>query len=184
MPSDWPRAGTRRVDAAGQRNRQGLFEPRCLIRVYMSSVVTVADRCLEAAIRALGVDRVAPLSRAVRAVEFGAVGATGAVVNTVVFLVAPVAYFFAGALAFAAAAGWTFGLNWTVTYDRPSHSLPRAFGRYASVYTLGFLVYSAALVAGVELLSLPGFSANLAAIVVAGTVNFTGSELFALGDRP
>jgi putative flippase GtrA len=149
----------------------------------MGGVVAAADRRLEAVIRALGVGRVARPSRAVRAVEFGAVGATGAAVNTAVFLVAPIAYFVAGALAFAAAAAWTFSLNWTVTYDRPSHSLPRAFGRYASVYTLGFLVYSAALLAGVELLSLPGFSANIAAIAVAGTVNFTGSELFALGDR-
>jgi len=149
----------------------------------MRGVVTAADRRLEAVIRGLGVGRVAPPSRAVRAVEFGAVGATGAAVNTFVFLVAPVAYFFAGVLPFAAATAWTFSLNWTVTYDRPSHSLPRAFGRYASVYALGFLVYSAAVVAGVELLSLPGFSANLAAIAVAGAANFTGAELFALGDR-
>jgi putative flippase GtrA len=150
----------------------------------MSGVVTAADRRLEAAIRALGVDRVAPPSRAVRAVEFGAVGVTGAALNTTVFVLSPVTYFLAGVLAFAAATTWTFGLNWTVTYDRPSHSIPRAFGRYASVYTLGFLVYSAALVAGVELLALPGFSANLAAIAVAGVVNFTGAELFALGERP
>ncbi|WP_159527711.1 hypothetical protein [Halobacterium bonnevillei] len=67
--------------------------------------------------------------------------------------------------------------------DRPSHSLPRALRRYASVYALGFLVYSAAVVAGVELLALPGFPANLAAIAVAGAANFTGAELFALGDR-
>lgn len=146
----------------------------------MGGVVDAAERRVEAALHALGVSRIAAPARAVRAVEFGAVGATGAAVNAVLFVLAPVAYLLAGALAFFGGTAWTFVLNWTVTYNRPSRSLPRAFGRYASVYVVGFVVYSVVLAAGVELLHLPGLSANLAAIGVAGVVNFAGSELFAL----
>lgn len=148
----------------------------------MGGVTDAADRRVEAAVRALGLGRVVPQSRAVRVVEFGAVGATGSAVNATVFLLAPVAYLLAGLLAFVGSTTWTFALNWTVTYDRPNRSLPQAFGRYASVSVLGFVVYSAVLVAGIEVLQLPGLSANVAAIAVAGTVNFAGNELFALGD--
>lgn len=147
----------------------------------MGGVVDAVERRVEAAVRALGLSRIAAPARAVRAVEFGAVGLTGAVVNAVVFVLAPVAYFLAGVLAFAGGTAWTFVLNWRVTYDRPSHSLSRALGRYTSVYVLGFVVYSAVLATGVELVGLPGLVANFAAIAVAGVVNFAGSELFALG---
>ncbi|WP_336034999.1 GtrA family protein [Halobacterium yunchengense] len=146
----------------------------------MVGVVDAAERRVEALLRALGVQRVAARRRALRAVEFGAVGASGAVVNAVVFVLAPVAYLLAGALAFAGGTAWTFALNWTVTYDRPSRSLSRALARYASVYAVGFVVYSVVLAGGVELLHWPGLFANVTAIGVAGTVNFAGSELFAL----
>ncbi|MFB6269868.1 MAG: GtrA family protein [Halobacterium sp.] len=145
----------------------------------MGGVVDAAERRVEAALAALGVGRVARPARALRAVEFGVVGATGAIVNAAVFVLAPVAYVLAGALAFFGGTAWTFALNWSVTYDRPPRSLPRALGRYASVYVLGFAVYSLVLAGGVELLHLPGLSANLAAVGVAGVVNFAGSEVFA-----
>ena len=148
----------------------------------MVGVVDTAEHRAETALRLLGVGRIAAPSRAVRAVEFGVVGTTGAVVNAVVFVLAPVAYLLAGALAFAGGTAWTFALNWTVTYDRPGHDLHRALARYASVYGLGFVVYTAVLAAGIEILHLPGLSATVVAIAVAGVVNFAGSELFALGD--
>jgi putative flippase GtrA len=146
----------------------------------MRGVVDAIERRVEAALCSLGVDRIAAPSRAVRALEFGTVGATGAVVNAVVFVVAPVAYLLAGALAFASGTAWTFLLNWTVTYNRPSHSFTRALGRYTSVYVFGFVVYTIVLTAGIEYLALPGLTANFAAIAVAGLVNFAGSEVFAL----
>jgi len=148
----------------------------------MAGVVDSAERRAENIFRLLGLDRIAAPARAVRAVEFGIVGTTGAVVNAVVFVLAPVAYFLAGALAFGAGTAWTFVLNWVVTYDRPGHDLHRAAARYASVYGLGFVVYSVALAVGVEVLHLAAFTANVGAIAVAGTVNFAGSELFALGE--
>ena len=148
----------------------------------MVGVVDTAERHAETALRLLGVGRIAAPSRAVRAVEFGVVGTTGAVVNAVVFVLAPVAYLLAGALAFASGTAWTFFFNWTVTYDRPSHDPRRALARYASVYGLGFVVYSVALAVGVEALHLAALSANVGAIAIAGTVNFAGSELFALGE--
>lgn len=148
----------------------------------MGGVVETVERRVEVAVRRLGIDRFTAPARAVRAVEFGAVGATGTAVNAVVFLLAPVAYFLAGVMAFFGAAAWTFVLNWIVTYSRPSHSLAHAFGRYASVYVLGFVIYSAVLAGGVELFHVNAFVSNLAAIVVAGTANFTGTELFALGN--
>jgi putative flippase GtrA len=148
----------------------------------MGGVVETAERRVERALDALGVERFAAPARALRAVEFGAVGATGAVLNALLFVLVPVAYVLAGALAFVGATVWTFALNWTVTYDQPNHSLPRVLGRYASVYVLGFAVYSVVLTGGVEVLHLPGLSANLAAISVAGVVNFAGSEVFAFVD--
>ena len=148
----------------------------------MADVVDSVERRAENVFRLLGLDRIAAPARAVRAVEFGVVGTTGAVVNAVVFVLAPVAYFLAGALAFGAGTAWTFVLNWVVTYDRPSHDFHRAAVRYASVYGLGFVVYSVALAVGVEVLQLAALSANVGAIAVAGVVNFAGSELFALGE--
>jgi putative flippase GtrA len=146
----------------------------------MSEALAAAEQRLEASLRSLGVGRYTSPSRALRAVEFGAVGVTGTVVNTLVFVLSPVAYFVAGALAFVGATVWTFALNWTVTYDRPRRSLVRAFGRYASVYAVGFFVYAFVLVAAVEVIRAPGILANVGAIAVAGLVNFTGSEVFAL----
>lgn len=146
----------------------------------MSGALAAAEQRLEASLRSLGVGRYTSPSRALRAIEFGAVGVTGTVVNTLVFVLAPVAYFVAGALAFVGATAWTFVLNWTVTYDRPRHSLTRAFGRYASVYAIGFFVYAFVLVVAMEVVSAPGLLANVGAIAVAGLVNFAGSEAFAL----
>ncbi|MFB6072216.1 MAG: GtrA family protein [Halobacterium sp.] len=146
----------------------------------MTGVIDTAERRVERAVRSLGVGRLASPDRVVRAVEFGAVGATGALVNAVVFLLAPFAYLAAGALAFASGTTWTFALNWTVTYDRPRRSVLSAFGRYASVYVAGFVVYAAALAAAVELGHLPALQAHVAAIAVAGTLNFAGSEAYAL----
>jgi putative flippase GtrA len=149
----------------------------------VTGVVATAERRVEAALRSLGVGRLARPARVVRAVEFGAVGATGAVVNAVVFVLAPVAYLLAGALAFASGTAWTFAFNWTVTYNRPRSSLLSAFWRYASVYVVGFVVYGATLALAVEAGGLPGLHANLLAIGTAGLLNFAGSELYALAEE-
>lgn len=146
----------------------------------MTGAIRTAERRVETALRRLGVGRLARPARVVRAAEFGVVGATGTVLNAVVFVLAPLAYFLAGTLAFVAGATWTFALNWTVTYNRPRSSLLDAFVRYASVYVAGFLVYGAALAAAVEFGGLPALHGNLVAVVVAGSLNFAGSELYAL----
>lgn len=148
----------------------------------MGGVVSAVEDRVEDALDALGVGRFAAPARALRAVEFGAVGATGALLNALVFVLVPVAYVLAGLLAFVAAALWTFALNWTLTYDKRGYSVRRSLRRYATVYLLGFAVYSVVLTGGVELFALPGLSANLAAISVAGLVNFAGSEVFAFVD--
>jgi len=80
----------------------------------------------------------------------------------------------------AAPPGRSFSTGSSRTTAR--HDLHRAAARYASVYGLGFVVYSVALAVGVEVLHLAAFTANVGAIAVAGTVNFAGSELFALGE--
>jgi putative flippase GtrA len=146
----------------------------------VTGTIDSAERRIESVLRSLGVSRLAAPARVVRAVEFGAVGATGAVVNGIVFVLAPVAYLVAGALAFATGTTWTFALNWTITYDRPRSSFLEAYWRYAGVYVAGFLVYGSALVAAIEVGGLATLPANFLAIVVAGTLNFAGSELFAL----
>jgi putative flippase GtrA len=139
------------------------------------------ETTLAEVLRALGITRLCPVERAVRVVEFGAVGLTGAVLNLAVFLwlVGVTSALVAGTVAFAGTVGWTFLLNWLVTFERPG-SILRRFGRYLGVYAVGYVVYIAALLAGLHLLALPSWLSGLGAVAGGGFWNYLGSEWYAL----
>lgn len=139
------------------------------------------ETTLAEALRGLGVTRLCPAERAVRAVEFGAVGLTGAVFNLALFLwlAGPTTPLVAGTVAFAGTVGWTFLLNWVVTFGRPGNPLWR-FGRYLGVYAAGYVVYIGVLMTGLHLLALPFWLSDLGAVAGGGLLNYVGSEQYAL----
>jgi len=136
---------------------------------------------LAAALRKLGVTQLCPAERAVRVVEFGVVGLTGAVLNVALFLWlgGVTSALVAGTVAFLSTIGWTFLLNWLVTFERPG-SILRRFGRYLGVYAVGYVVYIAALLTGLHLLALPFWLSDLGAVAGGGLWNYLGSERYAL----
>jgi putative flippase GtrA len=147
----------------------------------MSTLLARLEQRLAAGLRALDVGRVCAPERAVRAVEFGAVGLTGAVLNLALFLwlAGPTTPLVAGTVAFAGTVGWTFLLNWVVTFERPGDFL-RRFGRYLGVYAAGYVVYIGTLMTGLHLLALPFWLSDLGAIAGGGLLNYVGSERYAL----
>lgn len=134
---------------------------------------------------AMGVTRVVATDRAVRAVEFGLVGVSGAGVNAAIFLalVRRGAYLVPGLLAFWFAVAWTFGLNWVVTFADTHDRLLRRFARYVAVSSLGYVIYTTVLSTAIEAVRLTYPLAVAAAIGVAGTWNFLGAERFAMARR-
>lgn len=144
------------------------------------------EHAVETIARTAGVTRIVPRDRAVRAIEFGLVGVSGAIVNAVVFLVLVSGdeYFIPGMVAFWLAVVWTFVLNWVVTFDETRDQFYSRFARYMGVCSLGYLVYTTVLSAAVELVHLAYPLAVVAAIAIAGAWNFIGAELFAMDVRP
>ncbi|POG55515.1 glycosyltransferase family 2 protein [Haloferax marisrubri] len=123
-------------------------------------------------------DRIDP-KRAVRCAEFGLVGATGSLVNMLVFAVCTAVlsahFLVAGTVAFMTAVHWNFALNYILTYDRPAGSTVRQYLGFHSVSLAGFLVYTATLAAFV-VVNTPALLANLFAILAGAGINFLGSD--------
>lgn len=128
-----------------------------------------------------GVDAVIAPERAVRIVEFTAVGVTGVAVNVAVFLaiVQLVHFVVAGTIAFFLSVSWNFVLNRVLTFDRPDGSVPLQYARYLAVHVVGFVVYLGLLWFTIQVAGLPYLAADLVAVTVAGLVNFAGAEIYA-----
>ncbi|GGL70523.1 GtrA family protein [Halocalculus aciditolerans] len=145
--------------------------------------MSVSDRA-EAVADTLDRTGVASVSaeRLVRLAEFGAVGASGAVVNLVVFLfvASRIAFFLAGFVAFFGGVLWTFALNWVVTFRDVTGELGRRFVQYVGVCCVGYAIYTATLTGAVAVFHLPYWLSGLGAISTAGVWNFLGSERYAL----
>lgn len=119
--------------------------------------------------------------RAVRVAEFGAVGATGALVNLAVLLTLSDGagdLLVPGLVAFTAGVLWTYGLNRVVTFDTDASVVGR-IPHYVAVYTVGYAIYAALLMGGVAL-ALPAWLSGLTATGAGGVWNYWGSEQFAL----
>lgn len=135
--------------------------------------------------RQCGVGRFIAPERAVRACEYGIVGATGSVVNGAMFLVIVglVHYLLAGAIAFFTGVTWNFGLNHLITFDRPVGPISAQYVRYLSVTIGGFVLYSVLLTVVIELTNQPHFVAVVVAILGGGVWNFLGSDRYAFRER-
>lgn len=131
------------------------------------------------AVSSRGLDRVIDPERAVRAVEFGSVGAVGVVVNMVVFaaltLGAGVYFVLAGVLAFVVAVNWNFLGNWLFTYGRPAEGIPGQWVRFHLVSLTGLAVYTVTLAIAVGA-NAPLLVANAIAILTGAAVNFLGTD--------
>lgn len=126
----------------------------------------------------LGIARVIAPARAIRIVEFGLAGAVATAANLVVFLVSAeyAGYVVAGTVAFFLGITVAFGLNWTVTFDRPSGSRPRQYGQYLGVSLGGYVLYMTILLTALNVFYLPAVLADLLAIAGGGVINYLGSE--------
>lgn len=140
------------------------------------------ERTIESIVRTVGVSRLVAVDRAIRAIEFGVVGVTGAAVNVAIFLalVGKGAYLVPGLVSFWLAVAWTFGLNWLVTFDHVHGRFLRRFARYAAVCSLGYVLYTLVLAAAIEVGHLAYPIAVVAAVGIAGTWNFLGAERLAM----
>lgn len=141
---------------------------------------SVEDR-LERWLGRCGVGRVVEPRRAVRLLEFTAVGVTGIAVNVAVFLGAvPYTHFaVAGTGAFFVSVSWNFGLNRVVTFDRPDGDVTRQYLRYMLVHVVGFAVYLGMLAVTIAVLAFPYLVADLVAVTLGGVFNFMGAEIYA-----
>ncbi|GGM68973.1 putative flippase GtrA [Halarchaeum rubridurum] len=145
------------------------------------STLARVEAALETAARRAGVGRFCRPERAVRVFEFGAVGFSGAILNVVLLLatLGDAPYVVSAFVAFFGAATWTFALNSRYTFEA-TDKLRRRFVRYLGVCTLGYLVYTAVLTAGLRWLAAPYWLASLSAVTGGGLCNYVGSEWYAL----
>lgn len=142
------------------------------------------DTALEAVARRTPLQRVAPPERVAQYLEFAAIGATGSLVNTIIFLplVAHIHYAAAGTIAFAAAVSYNFAGNYLLTFGRPDGRLRRQYLQFVAVSLGGFVIYSLTLAAAIDGLGWPPLAANIAGIVTGGIWNFVGADEFAFDD--
>ena len=153
-------------------------------KLTSSEYVNYAEHVTRLGLISRGWDVYAEPQRIIRMFEFGAIGATGALVNTIVFLVIlqmGAAYWVAGIGAFLVAVNWNFGWNWLVTYDQAERGFRYSYSKFHLTSIGGFLVYSAMLWLLFEQLGLPPVVANLSAITSGAVANFIGTEWFAIG---
>ncbi|WP_224333765.1 GtrA family protein [Haloprofundus halobius] len=116
--------------------------------------------------------------RLTRLGKFILVGVSSFVVNLVVFaLVTPLLwYLVAGSLSWLVANLSSYNLNRWFTFDDTGRSYLRGYARHLSVYSVGFVVYLAAL--WLFGLVVGNFAALGLATAFSGVVNFVGSEFW------
>jgi dolichol-phosphate mannosyltransferase len=128
-----------------------------------------------------GVDRYVDTRKLIRMGEFSTVGASGAVINTAIFMtsVGFTHYLLAGFLAFLGAVQWNFAWNWLITFDKPENGIKEQYAKFHAVSAGGFVVYEIALAILIGLMGLPELPSNIGAIFAGFLWNFAGSEEFA-----
>lgn len=118
-------------------------------------------------------------SRAVRFLEYLAVGATGAVLDVAVTasLLASVHYLLANGAGFLLANTWNFLLNRRITFGDQDGTARRQYPAYLAWHSTTFLVRAAVIVALVESVSVSPLVASVVGIGAASIANFLGAEL-------
>jgi putative flippase GtrA len=113
-----------------------------------------------------------------RLVRFAAVGTSAFAVNLLAFAaLAPVVWsLVAAAVSWFVATFSSYNLNRWFTFTESDCGYVRGWARHLSVYSVGFVVYAAALV-GVGLVT-GQYVALTVAVALGGVANFVGSELW------
>lgn len=134
---------------------------------------------LEAAIGRSPLGDVVGEQRALRLLEYLAVGASGAVIDITVTAasLSVVHYVIANAAGFLIANSWNFCWNHRITYDSPEGSLVRQYPSYLAWHSATFVVRAATLSLLIEGAGAPVLAASVIGIGVATIANFAGSEL-------
>lgn len=120
--------------------------------------------------------------RIIQALEFMAVGGTGVIVNSVIFLAAiyyNLHYSIAGGLAFLGALQWNFIWNRLITFDKSTRSFKHQYIFFTLVNLGGFVVYEIMLFLLIGQMNLWEPLANILAIFGGFIVNYFGSEKIA-----
>lgn len=137
------------------------------------------EHAVECRLKNHGLDKYVDPRKAIRFMEFGAVGASGVIINNLIFLPlnsSGIHYSIAGLFAFAGAVQWNFFWNWLITFNKPSNNIKEKYLKFNTVSLGGLALYQAALFVMIGLLSQPELLANMVAILTSFTWNFTGSE--------
>lgn len=142
------------------------------------------ETALEAAIRASPAGHRVDARRAIRVMEFLAVGATGALFDIAVTfaLLGEVHYLLANAAGFLVAVSFNFGGNWWLTFDRPAGSIPWQYGSYVGLHVATFAARAIAVTALIEATPAPATVATVIGVGVAATANYLGTERIFDGD--
>lgn len=125
------------------------------------------------------VDKYIDPRKIIRFMEFGAVGASGTLLNMLIFATTQsngLHYLLSGTLAFGGAVQWNFFWNWLITFNKPSENIREKYLKFNSVSIGGFLIYQSILFLMIGVLSQPELPSNLLAIIGGFLWNFTGSE--------
>jgi FkbM family methyltransferase len=136
-----------------------------------------AERRVEAALARTPLASLVEPRRAVRFVEYLAVGASGAVldVGLTASTIGHVHYVLANAIGFLVANTWNFGLNRRFTFGAEG-SIARQYPAYLAWHVATFAVRAAVLTGLIELAGAPVLVASVVGIGAATIANFTGSE--------
>ena len=140
--------------------------------------IHAVESYLKNILRHLGLHRIIEPDRTVEFLEFGAVGASGVLVNTTVFVLIQYFgghYLLAGTLAFLAAVNSNFVGNYLITFGRPDGSIWQQYSRFYVVSIGGFIIYTLLLAGVVETTPLPHVLGNLLAIAGSSLWNYAGS---------
>lgn len=135
--------------------------------------MAVSDR-LRPVCQAVGLDP----QRTRRAIEFSAVGATGAVVDlgSTLLLLGQVHYLLANTIGFLLAVTWNFAGHWAFVFDRPDGHLGWQYASYVVLHVATFVARVAVVTTLVELAGTPAAIATVVGIAVAAVCNFLGTE--------
>lgn len=165
------------VEEVGYRfSERNEGESKLSVKEYLQYIEHLADLRM----KHHSLDEHMDTRRAIRMAEFGGVGASGALVNTGIFmLTSELHYLISGLLAFLGAVQWNFLWNWSITFDMPRIDLKKQYLKFHAVSAGGFIIYEIALLILIGMLNLPRLPANIAAIFAGFIWNFFGSDTYA-----